>query len=206
MKKKKSWSFTQIFWKYFCTEQKIFWLVFIIKQLSRLDSKKFGFFHPYFVLHVPTLSSLDLLPCFKVPHFIFPSNPPRTLGLTPYKIISDIFPESTGCGEKTLTLQLYIMFRVVWMPQRHVIRRSNGNFVGFPRIILKIVKKYPKKRNSHFSGKWQIWPTRNWNLTLNFEAILSQYCLKWDCIVRVLIVIHQGNFHIEDVDLRLTNI
>ena len=80
-------------------------------------------------------------------------------------------PWITGCGEKIFTLQLYIMLRVVWMPQRRVIRRSNGNFVGFPRIILKIVKNYPMKHNSHFSGEWRIWPTRNWNLTLNFEAI-----------------------------------
>ena len=84
----------------------------------------------------------------------------------------------TGCGEKIFTLKLYILFRVVWMPQRHVIRGSNGNFVGFPRIILKIVKNYPMKRNSHFSDEWQIWPTRNWNLTLNFEAIWGQYGLK----------------------------
>ena len=62
----------------------------------------------------------------------------------------------TGCVEKILTLQnVYILFRVVWIPQRRVIRRSNGNFVGFPRIILKIVKNYPMKHNLHFSGKWQ---------------------------------------------------
>ena len=84
----------------------------------------------------------------------------------------------TGCGEKIFTLQLYIMFRVVWMTQRFVIQRSNGNFVGFPKIILKIVKNCPMKRNSNFSGEWQIWPTRNWNLTLNFEAIWVQYGIK----------------------------
>ena len=39
--------------------------------------------------------------------------------------------------------------------QRCVIRRLNGNFVGFSGIILKIVKNYPMKHNSHFSGKWQ---------------------------------------------------
>ena len=90
----------------------------------------------------------------------------------------------TGCGEKIFTLQLYILLIVfVWIPQRHVIRRSNGNFVGFPRIILKIVKNYPMKRNSHFSDEWQIWPTRNWNLTLNFEAIWGQYGLK--CLILV---------------------
>ena len=41
------------------------------------------------------------------------------------------------------------------MPQRCVIQRSNGNFAGFPVIVLKIAKNYPMKHNLHFSGKWQ---------------------------------------------------
>ena len=39
--------------------------------------------------------------------------------------------------------------------QRRVIRQWNGNFSGFLGILLKIVKNFPMKRNSHFSGKWQ---------------------------------------------------
>ena len=41
------------------------------------------------------------------------------------------------------------------MPQRHVIRQSNGNFMGFPRIVIKIVKNYIINRNLHFSDKWK---------------------------------------------------
>ena len=37
--------------------------------------------------------------------------------------------------------------------QRHVIRGSNGNFVDFSRIIMKIVKNYVTKHNLHISGK-----------------------------------------------------
>ena len=101
----------------------------------------------------------------------------RHLGLSYFKNIRSRYV-NTGCGEKIFTLLLYILFRVVCMSLRRVIWRSNGNFVGFPRIILKIVKNYPMKHNSHLSGEWQIWPTRNWNLTLNFEAIWGQYGLK----------------------------
>ena len=39
--------------------------------------------------------------------------------------------------------------------QRRVIQQWNGNFVGFPRIILKIVKIYPMKHNLHLFSKWQ---------------------------------------------------
>ena len=53
----------------------------------------------------------------------------------------------------------------VWILQRRVIRRWNGNFTGFSEIFSKIAKKFPMKRNSHFSGKWQKRPTRIWNLT-----------------------------------------
>ena len=88
---------------------------------------------------------------------------------------------STGCGEIIFTLLLYILFRVVCMSLRCVIRRSNRNFVGFSRIILKIVENYPLKCNSHFTGKRQIWPTRDWNLTINFVAIWGQCALK--CLI-----------------------
>ena len=69
------------------------------------------------------------------------------------------------------------------MSLRRVIRWSNGNFVGFPRIILKIDKNYPRKYNLHFSGERKIWPTRNWNLTINFVAIWGQWALK--CLILV---------------------
>ena len=39
--------------------------------------------------------------------------------------------------------------------QRRVIRRWNGNFVGFTRIFSKIVKNVPMKQYLHFSGMWQ---------------------------------------------------
>ena len=41
--------------------------------------------------------------------------------------------------------------------QRRVIRRWNGNFVGFMGIFSKIVKNVPMKQYLHFSGKWQKW-------------------------------------------------
>ena len=91
--------------------------------------------------------------------------------------------DSTGCGEKIFTLLLYTLFRVVCMSLRRVIWRSNGNFVGFPRIILKIDKNDPRKYNLHFSGERKIWPTRNWNLTINFVAIWGQCALK--CLILV---------------------
>ena len=84
-------------------------------------------------------------------------------------------------GEKKFTLQLYILFRVVWVPQRRVIRRSNGNFVGFPRIIMKIVKNYVMKHNLHFSGKWQNRQISQfsrywwiWDQYPNYESYLGQ--------------------------------
>ena len=89
----------------------------------------------------------------------------------------------TGCGEKILTLLLFTLFRVLCMSLRRVIWWSNGNFVGFPRIILKIDKNYPRKYNLHFSGERKIWPTRNWNLTINFVAIWGQWALK--CLILV---------------------
>ena len=59
-----------------------------------------------------------------------------------------------------------IIFWVVWIPQRCVIRRSNGNFVGFSRMIIKMVKNYVMKHKLHFSGLWQNWQmsqfTRYW--------------------------------------------
>ena len=39
--------------------------------------------------------------------------------------------------------------------QRRVIRRSNGNFVDFKGIILKIVKIHSVRSTLHFCGKWQ---------------------------------------------------
>ena len=106
----------------------------------------------------------------------------RHLGLSYFKNIRSRYV-NTGCGEKIFTLLLYILFRVVCMSLRRVIRRSNGNFVGFPRIILKIDKNYPRKYNLHFSGERKIWPTRNWNLTINFVAIWGQCALK--CLILV---------------------
>ena len=106
----------------------------------------------------------------------------RHLGLSYFKNIRSRYV-NTGCGEKIFTFLLYILFRVVCMSLRRVIRRSNGNFVGFPRIILKIDKNYPRKYNLHFSGERKIWPTRNWNLTINFVAIWGQWALK--CLILV---------------------
>ena len=62
----------------------------------------------------------------------------------------------TRCGVKKYTLKSSTAKAIKMRLHRHVIRRSNGNFVGFPRLTLKIVKNYPMKRNSHFSGEWQI--------------------------------------------------
>ena len=64
-----------------------------------------------------------------------------------------------------------------------VICHMNGNFVGFWEIFSKIVKNYPMWLNLHFSGKWQNWPARIWNLTLTFEAVRGHYGLKHAILV-----------------------
>ena len=62
----------------------------------------------------------------------------------------------TGCAKLIFTLfyKIAAIFAILTL-QRRVIRRWNGNFVGFMEIFSKIVKNVPVKQYLHFSGKWQ---------------------------------------------------
>ena len=64
----------------------------------------------------------------------------------------------TGCAKLIFTLfyKIAAIFAILTL-QRRVIRRWNGNFVGFTGIFSKIVKNVPVKQHLHFSGKWQKW-------------------------------------------------
>ena len=93
-----------------------------------------------------------------------------------------------GVARKSLRsnyILTYIVKSCIWMLQRHVIWWSIGNFVGLPRIILKIVKHFPMKRNSHFSREWQIWPTRYKHLTLNFEANMASNIKYYIILIQI---------------------